>query len=78
MPKARKPAGGYFEEYRCGCVSSVVKSQKQLLGYCPKHGADRRAIFPDISETPARHVEKRDKMPDRHVEKRDKKRDKAR
>lgn len=33
-----------YEEYTCGCISAAVGSKKGLLGYCPKHGADRRYI----------------------------------
>jgi hypothetical protein len=35
---------GYFEEYRCGCVSDVARFKKDLPGYCPKHGDNRRHI----------------------------------
>jgi len=34
----------WFEEYRCGCVSGFTQARKNLLGYCPKHGADRRHV----------------------------------
>ena len=37
---------GWFEEYRCGCVSETAMTRKDLLGYCGKHGDDRRQIFP--------------------------------
>jgi hypothetical protein len=37
---------GYFEEYKCGCVSETVKNRKDLLGYCGKHGEDKRKIYP--------------------------------
>jgi hypothetical protein len=36
---------GFFEEYTCGCVSDTSKRQKDLLGYCATHGADRRRVF---------------------------------
>lgn len=36
---------GWFEEYGCGCVSEVVKLKKELIGYCAKHGNDRRQVF---------------------------------
>ncbi len=39
-PKAK--SRGWWEEYRCGCVSGTVKRKKDLPGYCPKHGEDRR------------------------------------
>jgi hypothetical protein len=41
----------WFEEYSCGCVSKFVNRKKDLLGYCPTHGNDRRAVYPEsISE----------------------------
>jgi hypothetical protein len=36
---------GWFEEYRCGCVSDVVKRKKELLGYCGQHGDNWRGRF---------------------------------
>jgi len=34
----------WLEEYRtCGC-SNVAATRKEALGYCPKHGTDRRRI----------------------------------
>lgn len=39
-----EPRKGWFEEYRCGCVSEVVKRKRDLLGYCGKHGEDRRHV----------------------------------
>lgn len=35
---------GYFEEYRCGCVSEFEARKKDLCGYCPTHGEDRRHV----------------------------------
>lgn len=36
---------GWFEEYKfCGCVSEVVATKKELVGYCKFHGGDRRHI----------------------------------
>lgn len=35
----------WFEEYRCGCISPVVRSEKKLLGYCPVHGASRKNLY---------------------------------
>lgn len=35
---------GYFEEYGCGCVSEVVRYKRDLLGYCGKHGNNRRHV----------------------------------
>jgi hypothetical protein len=43
MKRARK--SGWFEEYRCGCVSGNVVRRRDLLGYCPTHGEDRRGVF---------------------------------
>ncbi len=34
----------YVEEYMCGCCSPPVRGRKNLLGYCPKHGANRRYL----------------------------------
>ena len=33
-----------WEEYRCGCVSDTVPRKEDLLGYCPKHGDNRRRM----------------------------------
>ncbi len=46
--KAQPRIVGYFEDYRCGCVSEVVKRKRDLLGYCSTHGEDRRQIWPEI------------------------------
>ena len=45
MSKARI-AKGWFEHYQCGCVSEVVNHKKDLFGYCPQHGMDRKQIYP--------------------------------
>lgn len=42
---------GWFEEYRCGCVSETATTKKDLLGYCGKHGDDRRQIFPVFAKS---------------------------
>jgi hypothetical protein len=39
----------WWEEYACGCVSPTVSSRKNLLGYCPKHGANRRVIYKNMT-----------------------------
>jgi hypothetical protein len=39
---------GYFEDYRCGCVSETARYKKDLLGYCSIHGEGRRQIWPDV------------------------------
>ena len=39
---------GWWEEYRCGCVSDFVKRKKDLLGYCAIHGEDTRHIWPPM------------------------------
>src|SRR4051812_13931549 len=36
---------GWFEEYRCGCVSDVVKRKKDLPGCCGAHGDNWRGRF---------------------------------
>lgn len=38
-------ARDWWEEYTCGCVSAKATSEKKLLGYCAKHGTDRRALY---------------------------------
>jgi hypothetical protein len=38
---------GFWEEYRCGCVSETVNRRRDLMGYCPKHGEDRRRVHRD-------------------------------
>lgn len=40
---------GWWEDYKCGCVSEVVRRKRDLLGYCGKHGADRRYCFPSFA-----------------------------
>lgn len=39
---------GWFEEYRCGCVSDTAKRKRDLLGYCGKHGDSARRTLPDF------------------------------
>lgn len=39
---------GWWEEYRCGCVSETVKLKRELPGYCPQHGEDSRGPTRDI------------------------------
>ena len=41
---------GWFEEYKCGCVSEIVKVKKDLLGYCYKHGDSVRHVHPIYKE----------------------------
>jgi len=48
MPRKLK-LRGYFEEYRCGCVSETKRRKRDLLGYCSQHGENRRQIFPDFN-----------------------------
>jgi len=45
---SRPKLAGWWEEYRCGCVSKTVKRKKDLLGYCGKHGDSRRQVFPEL------------------------------
>ena len=33
-----------WEEYRCGCVSDSVPRKEDLVGYCGKHGDNRRRM----------------------------------
>ena len=35
----------WFEEYSCGCVSRTEPTVRDLLGYCPQHGKDQRAVY---------------------------------
>lgn len=41
---------GWFEEYRCGCVSEITRFKKDLLGYCSRHGENRRLAWPETQE----------------------------
>ena len=55
----KEPKVGWFEHYRCGCVSEIVRTKKELAGYCGKHGDNRM-------EAPFRvhpHLEKFDQPP---------------
>lgn len=45
---SRKTIVGWWEEYECGCVSSTERRKKDLLGYCAKHGNNRRHVHPEI------------------------------
>jgi len=38
---------GWWEEYRCGCVSRTVPHKKDLPGYCPRHGENSRGARRD-------------------------------
>ena len=49
IARSIKPIG-WWEEYKCGCVSEIVKRKKDLPGYCGKHGEDARHKHPDFSE----------------------------
>lgn len=44
----RKESGarGWWEDYACGCVSQTVLRKRDLLGYCPIHGENRRNVWP--------------------------------
>jgi len=39
---------GWWEDYTCGCTSETVRYKKDLVGYCPAHGANRRYVYPEI------------------------------
>ena len=41
---------GWWEDYRCGCVSPTSKVKRDLPGYCPKHGDCRRQVWPQMPE----------------------------
>lgn len=36
--------GVWLEEFKCGC-SNVTATKKEALGYCPKHGEDKRHSY---------------------------------
>lgn len=36
--------GKWLKEYKCGCLH-VTATRKEALGYCAKHGEDRRHIY---------------------------------
>lgn len=46
MPQSERV--GWFEVYRCGCISDTVRRKRDLLGYCPKHGDDSRGPQRDL------------------------------
>lgn len=50
MPRAK----GWWEEYKCGCLSDVVARKADLLGYCPVHGYDARRVWPWLGSTSER------------------------
>lgn len=35
----------WFEEYPCGCVSRYRRRERDLLGYCSRHGGTRRFVM---------------------------------
>jgi hypothetical protein len=39
---------GWYEEYRCGCLSETVKRKCNLHGYCPRHGESRKCIHAEV------------------------------
>lgn len=43
----RMVVSGWWEEYRCGCVSKTEKWKKDLLGYCATHGDCTRSVIPE-------------------------------
>jgi hypothetical protein len=43
---------GWWEDYACGCVSETVARKKDLVGYCPVHGEDRRRAWPEEPPPP--------------------------
>lgn len=43
MPRRRK-AALYIEGYRCGCSMGPLP-RRELLGYCGKHGENRRELY---------------------------------
>jgi len=42
--KVNPAIGRWLEEDRCGC-SFVAKTKGELIGYCGKHGENRRNIY---------------------------------
>ena len=53
----------YFEEYVCGCVSSVVDRKSKLLGYCGKHGSGTRHVHGMRSQRKWRNPERENDAP---------------
>ena len=47
-PLERATHQGWWEEYRCGCVSKTVRLKRDLVGYCGKHGNSARQVHPEI------------------------------
>ena len=39
----------WVEEYSCGCFGSAP-SKKRLVGYCAKHGHDRRNLYKETGD----------------------------
>jgi hypothetical protein len=54
--RGRPKVKGWWEEYRCGCVSETTARKKDLLGYCGKHGESRRQVFPELETMKAPNV----------------------
>lgn len=52
LDEGRPVQVGWYEEYRCGCVSATERRRKDLVGYCPKHGDSRRHVHRDIEFRP--------------------------
>jgi hypothetical protein len=45
MAEKKKDLGCWLEEYKsCGC-SFVAKRKRDLLGYCERHGTDRKRVI---------------------------------
>ena len=44
MTRVSPGMGMWLEEYKCGCTS-VTRTRKEALGYCPTHGEDLRRII---------------------------------
>ena len=49
--RPKKSAWRWFEEYGCGCVSPGERVKRELPGYCPTHGADRRNVYRENDTT---------------------------
>jgi hypothetical protein len=49
MARLKRPkVVGWWEGYKCGCVSDTVRLRRDLPGYCPTHGSDRRQIDKEV------------------------------
>lgn len=60
--KKKNGLKGWFEEYKCGCLSETTRFKKDLLGYCSQHGEDRRNIYPNMDFSLSKYIKKKVKL----------------